>query len=141
MTYRALSDRLAELAVDITLAAQEAECTDSEICRQLHEHAQAIQQLSEVAAGNLRRDPLPPGQARVLAFVRQFILEHKMPPTRAQIADGLGFECSSPVQDHLKALERKGHIEILPGQARGIRLVTARPVLKLKDPRPEPVGS
>lgn len=132
MTYRALSDRLAELSAEITLAAQESEYVDAEISRQLHEHAQAIQGLSEVAAGNLRRDPLPPGQARALAFIRQYILDHKAPPTRAEIAEGLGLLSYNGAHDHIKALERKGHIQILPGQARGIRIVTSRPVLKLK---------
>jgi len=45
-----------------------------------------------------------------------------MPPTRAEIAQGLGFSTPSSAEDHLQALEKKGAIEILPGSARGLRL-------------------
>ncbi len=45
-----------------------------------------------------------------------------MPPTRAEIASGLGFSTPSSAEDHLQALARKGAIEILPGMSRGLRL-------------------
>jgi repressor LexA len=45
-----------------------------------------------------------------------------MPPTRAEIATGLGFSSASSAEDHLQALARKGAIEMLPGAARGLRL-------------------
>jgi repressor LexA len=46
-----------------------------------------------------------------------------MPPTRAEIAHKLGFRSANSAEEHLKALARKGVIEILPGMSRGIRLV------------------
>jgi repressor LexA len=46
-----------------------------------------------------------------------------MPPTRAEIAAGLGFSTASSAEDHLRALERKGAVEILPGSSRGLRLI------------------
>jgi len=48
-----------------------------------------------------------------------------MPPTRAEIAAGLGFSTASSAEDHLQALAKKGVIEIFPGAARGIRLKDA----------------
>ena len=45
-----------------------------------------------------------------------------MPPTRAEIAAGLGFASPSSAEDHLQALSKKGALEILPGAARGLRL-------------------
>ncbi len=45
-----------------------------------------------------------------------------MPPTRAEIAAGLGFSTPSSAEDHLQALAKKGVLEIVPGAARGLRL-------------------
>lgn len=45
------------------------------------------------------------------------------PPTRADIAKGLGFRSVNAAEDHLKALVRKQAIEILSGTSRGIRLL------------------
>ncbi len=45
-----------------------------------------------------------------------------MPPTRAEIALALGFKSANAAEDHLRALERKGAIELIPGMSRGIRL-------------------
>lgn len=65
---------------------------------------------------------LTPKQARVLAFIRQHSARHGMPPTRAEIAAGLGFASANAAQAHLKALARRGAIEMVPGASRGIRL-------------------
>jgi len=45
-----------------------------------------------------------------------------MPPTRAEIAAGLGFSTPSSAEDHLQALAKKGALEIVPGAARGLRI-------------------
>lgn len=45
-----------------------------------------------------------------------------MPPTRAEIANRLGFKSANAAEEHLKALAKKGFIEIMPGTSRGIRL-------------------
>ena len=45
-----------------------------------------------------------------------------MPPTRAEIAAALGFKSPNAAEEHLRALERKGVIELLPGASRGIQL-------------------
>ncbi len=61
-------------------------------------------------------------QAQVLNIVRQYIEDTGYPPTRADIARELGFRSANAAEEHLKALARKGAIEMVPGTSRGIRL-------------------
>lgn len=62
-------------------------------------------------------------QARVYRYIQDFLETHNMPPTRAEIAEGLGFRSVNAAVDHLRTLERKGFIKIWPGSSRGIQLV------------------
>lgn len=64
-------------------------------------------------------------QQQILQLIRDCINETGMPPTRAEIAATLGFRSANAAEDHLKALARKGVIELLPGASRGIRLLEA----------------
>ncbi|MCF2950278.1 transcriptional repressor LexA [Paraglaciecola aquimarina] len=68
--------------------------------------------------------PLTARQEEVLQLIKNTMLETGMPPTRAEIARELGFKSANAAEEHLKALARKGVIEILPGTSRGIRLNT-----------------
>lgn len=61
-------------------------------------------------------------QAQVLDLIRRHISDTGYPPTRADIANELGFKSPNAAEEHLKALARKGAIEIIPGTSRGIRL-------------------
>lgn len=61
-------------------------------------------------------------QAEILELIREHVEETGMPPTRAEIADALGFRSANAAEGHLKALARKGAIELIPGSSRGIRL-------------------
>ena len=65
---------------------------------------------------------LTPRQAEVLAFIKSYIGETGYPPTRADIANELGFKSANASEEHLKALARKGAIEMIPGTSRGIKL-------------------
>ena len=65
---------------------------------------------------------LTPRQRQILQLVQRAIHETGMPPTRAEIAKILKFRSVNAAEDHLRALERKGVIELLPGMSRGIRL-------------------
>lgn len=67
-------------------------------------------------------DELTPRQTVILDYIRDHIETTGMPPTRAEIAEALGFRSVNAAVDHLKALERKGAIELMPGSSRGIRL-------------------
>lgn len=61
-------------------------------------------------------------QEEVLECIREHIEATGYPPTRAEIATALGFKSANAAEEHLKALARKGAIEIIPGTSRGIRL-------------------
>lgn len=67
--------------------------------------------------------PLTPRQSEVLELIRSHIEATGMPPTRAEIANQLGFRSPNAAEEHLKALAKKGAIEIMPGTSRGIRLL------------------
>jgi repressor LexA len=82
-------------------------------------------------ATSLRRPHVPPAaasspltarQRQILDWIRGYLEAHGMPPTRAEIASGLGFSTPSSAEDHLQALARKGAIEMIPGASRGLRL-------------------
>jgi repressor LexA len=68
---------------------------------------------------------LTPRQAEILQLIRDTIEETGFPPTRMEIARMLGFASPNAAEEHLRALERKGVIEILDGTARGLRLKEA----------------
>lgn len=70
---------------------------------------------------------LTPRQAEILALIKSSIEEHGMPPTRAEIAQELGFKSPNAAEEHVKALARKGVIEMIPGASRGIKLVSEDP--------------
>jgi repressor LexA len=68
---------------------------------------------------------LTPRQQQILSLIQRVIRETGMPPTRAEIAKEIGFRSINAAEEHLRALERKGAIELLPGTSRGIRLKDA----------------
>lgn len=61
-------------------------------------------------------------QSEILSFIQEFIDENGMPPTRAEIARSLGFRSANAAEEHLRALRRKGAIELIPGTSRGIQI-------------------
>ena len=67
-------------------------------------------------------DKLTVRQTEVLNLVKSHIADSGYPPTRADIARQLGFKSPNAAEEHLKALARKGAIEMVPGTSRGIRL-------------------
>ena len=65
---------------------------------------------------------LTPRQNQILEMIQDFIDETGMPPTRAEIARELGFKSANAAEEHLRALQKKGVIELVPGASRGIQL-------------------
>jgi len=61
-------------------------------------------------------------QQEILGLIRQHIADTGFPPTRAEIAAQLGFRSPNAAEEHLKALARKGVLELTSGASRGIRL-------------------
>lgn len=78
---------------------------------------------------------LTPKQSVVLAFIQDFVATHGLPPTRADIASGLGLKNRQGIDQHLRALQAKGVIELTPGISRGIRLPEP-PLLAMPGARP-----
>ena len=61
-------------------------------------------------------------QEQILNYIREYLAETGFPPTRSEIAQEMGFKSPNAAEEHLRALARKGAIEMLPGTSRGIRL-------------------
>ena len=70
-------------------------------------------------------DALTDRQREVLDCIRQHLQDTGMAPTRAEIADLMGFQSKNAASDHLRALERKGFIRIHNDRSRGIQLLDA----------------
>lgn len=64
-------------------------------------------------------------QTEILDLIKAAIEQTGFPPTRAEIAQTLGFKSANAAEDHLRALEKKGYISLAPGASRGIRLTQA----------------
>lgn len=64
---------------------------------------------------------LTSAQTRVLNVIQQSIQDEGRPPTRAEIADALGFRSINSAESHLRALERRGAIKLQNGASRGIQ--------------------
>jgi len=65
---------------------------------------------------------LTPRQKEILHMIQEFIAEYGMPPTRADIARELGFKSANAAEEHLRALQKKGVLDLVPGASRGIQL-------------------
>lgn len=70
---------------------------------------------------------LTPRQQQILTLIREHMEAHGRPPTRAEIARQLGFRSANAAESHLKALARKGVIELAGGINRNIRLLDSAP--------------
>jgi repressor LexA len=76
---------------------------------------------------SLPSSPLSPRQQQILARIAEFIAREGRPPTRADLARAMGLRNRQGIDQHLRALERKGYLELEPGIARGLRLVNNEP--------------
>jgi len=61
-------------------------------------------------------------QEEILDYIKEYLQQTGFPPTRSDIAQEMGFKSPNAAEDHLRALARKGAIEMIPGTSRGIRL-------------------
>lgn len=68
-------------------------------------------------------DDLTPRQAEILALIQEYIEDEGYPPTRMEIAEAFGFRSPNAAEEHLRALERKGYVQLLQGSSRGIRVL------------------
>ena len=72
-------------------------------------------------------DELTDRQSEILKLIRELMEVSGYPPTRAEIAERMGVRSVYAAEQHLRALEKKGAIEISSGSSRGIRLMDAKP--------------
>jgi len=78
--------------------------------------------LNDFSGVSLDAPRLTARQAQILALIQKAIARTGAPPTRAEIAAELGFASPNAAEDHLRALAKKGVIELVSGTSRGIRL-------------------
>ena len=71
----------------------------------------------------MARKQLTERPQEIFDFVKNHISTTGMPPTRVEIAREIGFKSPNAAEEHLKALARKGYIEMLSGTSRGIRIL------------------
>jgi repressor LexA len=69
-------------------------------------------------------------QSEILKLVRELTEVSGFPPTRAEIARRMGFRSVNAAEQHLRALEKKGFLDILSGASRGIRVRDSKPPVK-----------
>jgi repressor LexA len=67
-------------------------------------------------------EQLTPRQQEIFELIRSTVEETGLPPTRAEIAQAFGFSSPNAAEGHLRALARKGVIELIPSASRGIRI-------------------
>jgi repressor LexA len=75
-------------------------------------------------------DALTDRQSEILKLIRELTEVSGYPPTRAEIAERMGFRSVNAAEQHLRALEKKGAIDIAAGSSRGIRVKDGRPAGK-----------
>ncbi len=67
-------------------------------------------------------EPLTERQAEILRLIRELTEVSGFPPTRAEIAEKMGFRSVNAAEQHLRALEKKGVLAIASGASRGIKV-------------------
>jgi repressor LexA len=81
--------------------------------------------------------PLSPRQQQILQRITEFITQQGRPPTRADLARALGLRNRQGIDQHLRALERKGYLQLEPGIARGLRVLHGEPIAVPGDVPPQ----
>jgi repressor LexA len=69
--------------------------------------------------------PLSPRQHQILQRIAEFLAQQGRPPTRGDLARAMGLRNRQGIDQHLRALERKGYLQLEAGIARGLRLTGA----------------
>lgn len=67
-------------------------------------------------------EPLTERQSEILRLIRELTEASGFPPTRAEIARSMGFRSVNAAEQHLRALEKKGALDISSGASRGLRI-------------------
>ena len=89
----------------------------------LYVYSVTVCRLKQPLGHNLAMKALTPRQQEILDLIRRHIDQTGFPPTRMDICNALGFKSPNAAEEHLRALERKGMVELSSGTSRGIRLL------------------
>lgn len=71
-----------------------------------------------------RKKVLTKIQSSIYAYLSDFMAVNGFPPTRAEISQRFGYSSNNAADQHLRAIARKGFIELLP-TSRKVRLLGA----------------
>src|SRR5947208_12482182 len=75
--------------------------------------------------GDDDKEPLTDRQKAVLEFISQSIESRGYPPTLREIGEHMGIRSTNGVNDHLKALEKKGYLEREELKSRALRPISS----------------
>src|SRR4051812_16874194 len=73
------------------------------------------------------KEPLTDRQKQALDFIGRYLGTHGFPPTLREIGEAMGIRSTNGVNDHLKALEKKGYLEREDLKSRALRPVGVTP--------------
>ena len=73
------------------------------------------------------KEPLTDRQKAVLEFISRYISMRGYPPTLREIGEHMGIRSTNGVNDHLKALEKKGYLEREDLKSRALRPIEQEP--------------
>lgn len=62
-------------------------------------------------------------QSQIFKYIKRYMAKHGYPPTRAEIREQFKFKSNNAVTDHLKSIEKRGWIKIIPMISRGIKIL------------------
>lgn len=68
--------------------------------------------------------PITPAQSAVLAFIGEFIRKRGYPPTKVEIAAGMGYKSRNAAHELVQELAKKNYLKLDHGLARGIRIIS-----------------
>lgn len=89
---------------------------------------------STIAERTVNRTVLTERQQQVLDFIRATLAADGRPPTLREIGVHMGIRSTNGVNDHLRALERKGYLVKDDMLSRGVRLTTPGQVMERRCP-------
>jgi SOS-response transcriptional repressor LexA len=122
ISYRYLAMHLEGAARHLTQLGDRYSSFDRTFARRIHRISDSLKEIGQEAEQRRKRDPLPPGQGRVMLFLQAYVSTHGSSPTRSQIAKDLGYRSNNAAECVLRQLARKGYVTLLPGVTAGIRL-------------------
>lgn len=79
-------------------------------------------------------------QQEILGFIRLHARTHGYWPSIREIQKHFGFNSTNAVAGHLRALQVKGVIDRVPGQARTFRILSSGPAFEMLESDPAPDG-